>query len=151
MKPFASKGTKGKAKRECKCKANCWHMEIKEESIKQEPDDNAPLIVRLTTSLSTEASVNVKSESESDSEVLRDDVKEEMECDGDCVKKEGDTKKGAGSSKDANDDQGDGGLDNVNGEQHKRRAKVKGPRRAKKKNKTKSTKKPTGKIKKLHR
>ncbi|XP_031637764.1 zinc finger protein OZF-like [Contarinia nasturtii] len=126
-------------------------MEIKEESIKQEPEDNASLIVCPTKPSSVEASVNVKSESESDSEYLRDDVKEEMEFEGDCVKKEGNSTKGAGSSKGANDDQGDVGLDNVNGEQPKRRAKVKGPRRAKKNNKTKPRKMSTEQIKKLHR
>ncbi|XP_031625642.1 zinc finger protein 234-like [Contarinia nasturtii] len=153
MKPFASKSTKGKSNSKYKCKAKFWHIEIKEESIKQEPDDNAPLIVRPTTPSSVEASVDVKSESESDSEYLRNYVKEEMDCKGDFVKKEGDTTKEAGSSKGANDDQGDDDVenptsnpnDNRNNEQPKRRAK------GQKNNKSKAPKKSTRKIKKLHR
>ncbi|XP_031635554.1 zinc finger protein 37-like [Contarinia nasturtii] len=87
MNPYRSKGACcGKMKRKCKCKRSATKVTVKQEVVvKEEPTDGIELLHYPLPPSPVEANASIKSESESDSEV--EPVKKEIKCEDECLTK----------------------------------------------------------------
>ncbi|XP_031632056.1 zinc finger protein 740-like [Contarinia nasturtii] len=98
MTPYQAKGASSrKTKNKCKCKHGRRESQVKvKQEIKEEPKDGAELIQYSPPPSPVAPSiVNIKSESESDNELV--DIKIEIKCEGECSKKDCDSAKEAGN------------------------------------------------------
>ncbi|XP_031633568.1 zinc finger protein 239-like [Contarinia nasturtii] len=85
MNPYQSEGTCcGKMKRKCKCKRSARKVTVKQEVVvKEEPTDGIEMLHYPLPPSPVEANASIKSESESDSEV--EPVKKEIKCEDECL------------------------------------------------------------------